>query len=578
MHTSKTSFKPRHCIVPGLLWMLLLAGCASTGNTESAAPPEQPLQQLQIPLRSADQDVMAQIMAAEFALQAGNDEAAAAAYARAAKLSDDPRVLERAAGLMLATGDTASAQATVTRMQALGADDALLARLRAQVALSHGHRDEARAELERVLAPGNRDAWGAVARLLSAARDPALAGVLLEDLATLDRLPTDDETVWVAMSQLGEHLGRHAFAERIAAAAASRFASAQTLAWAGHIKLANGETEAGKALYAKAVQAAPEDIPLRQTFAAALAQLGEFGNAEKLLAAGPQTLGTYAARAAYAARTEDDKALASIYSELQQDAAHMEENPGFLLGQLADTLGKSEQALKWYRQVPLGSEASFDARTRTAVLLNQRGDSAEALALARELQQLYVDDKELVLRAYLLEAQLQIQAGAASAAVAVYDRALQQFPHDPDLLYSRGLSQADAGNVDAAIADFRSVLAADPDNMEAMNALGYTLADSNRQLDEATALLERALANQPDEPAIIDSWGWLQYRLGNLEVAEDTLRRAWDMLPDPDIGVHLAEVLWMHGKHEQAQSIFEAVRAEHPDSPILNETVQRLQP
>jgi len=122
------------------------------------------------------------------------------------------------------------------------------------------------------------------------------------------------------------------------------------------------------------------------------------------------------------------------------------------------------------------------------------------------------------------------------------------------------------------------VLAQNPDNVEAMNALGFTLADADRDLPEATRLLRKALTAKPDAAAIIDSWGWLQYRLGHLDEAEKALRRAWDKSKDADIGVHLGEVLWKRGDAAGAKAVFAKVRKLDPDNKALRTTMQRLKP
>jgi Flp pilus assembly protein TadD len=155
---------------------------------------------------------------------------------------------------------------------------------------------------------------------------------------------------------------------------------------------------------------------------------------------------------------------------------------------------------------------------------------------------------------------------------------LHALPHDTQLLYGRALSEAEINNTAAAVVDLRRVLELKPDDVEAMNALGYTLADSNEHLDEATQLLRKALAAKPEEPAIIDSWGWLQYRLGHLDEAEKTLRRAWDKSKDADIGVHLGEVLWKRGDTSGAKAVFAKVRKLDPDNKALRAATQRLKP
>jgi Flp pilus assembly protein TadD len=173
---------------------------------------------------------------------------------------------------------------------------------------------------------------------------------------------------------------------------------------------------------------------------------------------------------------------------------------------------------------------------------------------------------------------LYSQRGDHAGAIAAYDRGLDALPDDPALTYDRGVEEANAGDTDAALRDFRKVLAKNPGNIEAMNALGFTLADAGRDLSEATRLLRKALAAKPDAAAIMDSWGWLQYRLGHLGAAEDYLKRAWAAQQDPDIGVHLAEVLWKLGQHKHAREVFAKVRELDPHNPSLRHAERRLHP
>ncbi len=569
-----------HYILPRLVASvaaLLVASCASVGQQNSNLPPSsQPLAQMTVPSDGSDSRAMSQLMQGEFALADGDVPAASRAYAQAAALSSDPRVAEASAGLAISDGNRGQAQTAIERMQSTGAGTVAVARKRAQLALMRGHRDEARQELEKVLAPGGEQAWREFAQILADARDPALAGTLLEDLATTKTLPGDDAGIWVAMSQLGEKLNRHLYAERLAEQAASRFATAQAYAWSGHLKLAAGHQDEGLALYAKAVAKDPDDTRLRQMYAAALGKAGKDREALAALGQGPQNLDVLTGQAAYAARLEDKTELARVYETLKSHRARYDRNIGFLLGQLAEVLDKPKAAMDFYADVPADDKNAFEATVRHAVLLDQDGQSGRAHALAQQLQRDYADDKDDLSRAYLLDAQLYVHAGNPNAAVDAYTRGLVKLPDDADLLYGRALSQADRGDSKAAIADLRRVLELKPGDIDTMNALGYTLADENRDLDEAEKLLQQAMDSEPDQPAIIDSWGWLQYRQGHLPAAEKSLRKAWNMRKDPDIGAHLGEVLWKQGRHDDAREIFEQVREEDPQNATLKKTLQRL--
>src|SRR5690242_4082245 len=197
-----------------LAGVLLLAGCASApSRNEAAAREKQPLARLQLPNQPA-QDAAALTLAAEFALQHDDTKTAAADYANAAALSNDPKVAQRALELNLAVQSEQAVPALIARWQALGAQPRELAGARAQLAMLQGNRAEAEKQFAILLSSHGPDDWRAFGRALAQARDPALAGVLLESLAPPSKLPAD-EKLWVAFSQLGDKLGRHVYAQRL---------------------------------------------------------------------------------------------------------------------------------------------------------------------------------------------------------------------------------------------------------------------------------------------------------------------------------------------------------------------------
>jgi tetratricopeptide (TPR) repeat protein len=556
----------------------LLGGCAQVPvHGRSGTVPEQPLARLDLPVDSANSRASALVIAGEFALQNNQVDKAAADYAEAAQISKDPAVAKRALQLALATRDAAGAQKLLDHWQALGADAHDLVAVRAQLAMLRGDRADAEHQYGLLLDSGKPDDWKTFAATLLTARDTALAGRVLEDLATPERLPPS-ESIWVALSQLGEHLGRHAFARKLADTAVQRFDAPDSIRWAASLRVTTGDRVGALTLYAKGVAAHPRNIQLRLGYAALLAEGEKYAEALKLLQHGPQTDATWTARVAYAARAKDDAALRALYADLQRVPQAQRADNAFLLGQLAELLKHDPQALGWYGKVDPDSPHAFDAQVRSAVLLDKSGRSERAHALAAQLQQDYSDDPDSLRTAYELDAQMYSQHGQHTEAVATYDRALDAMPGDPALIYDRGIEYANAGNTDAALGDFRKVLAQNPDNVEAMNALGFTLADADRDLPEATRLLRKALTAKPDAAAIMDSWGWLQYRLGHLDQAETYLKRAWVQQQDPDIGVHLGEVLWKLGQHEHAREVFGKVRKLDPRNPALLQAERRLKP
>ena len=537
----------------------------------------QPLARMIVATPDAQHDVLAQVLAGEMALTHADLPAAAGFYGRAMVLSGDPKIAARAAELALAIHDDKAAALALDRWQALGAEPAPLAQARAELALDRGDSALAQTELERLLASGDKNAWREFGRVLVGARDQAQAGRLLEALATPQRLPAEVKA-WLAMSELGDKLGRHAYAMRIAEAAMARFQNPESYAWAAHMKFNQGDPAGARALLQQAIRKAPADVRLRLAYASLLAQAGDYPGATKVLVHGPQNADIYALRAALAAQNKDDKTLAALYRQLQDAAPEVREKSTYLLGQLAEMQHRDAEALAWYEQVDDEDPHAFDADLRSAVILHAQGRTADAHQLLEQLQLSYLEQPTQLRESYQLDAELYLREQKYPQAEAAFGRALQVVPDDPALLYGRGLAYAQAGNIDKAVQDFERLLKIKPGDVDASNALGFTLADANRDLPEAERLLQAARAAKPQDPAIADSWGWLQYRLGHLAQAAQTLRAAWVSRKDPDVGVHLGEVLSKQGDTHAAQQVFDEVRKLDPHNATLQETLKRLHP
>jgi Flp pilus assembly protein TadD len=214
------------------------------------------------------------------------------------------------------------------------------------------------------------------------------------------------------------------------------------------------------------------------------------------------------------------------------------------------------------------------------VLLDQLGRTEQSLDFLHQLQAQTAEDSDQLGNAYLLEAEVLARRQRPREAIAVYTRGLGPLPDDPRLLYARALLAVDQGDVAGAERDLRRVIELKPDDAEAMNALGYTLADSSRKgdakLGEARDLVRRAIELKPNEPAIIDSLGWVHYRLGDLDAALTQLRRAYEKQPDADIAAHLGEVLWVKGDRDEARKVWGEGRKKDPKNKALLEAIQRL--
>lgn len=583
-----------------------LAACATVPKTSDRpyALTAQPLQRIEVTQNTSERDVLAGVIAGEFALVDMNVDAGAHFYADAARVSEDPAVAEQATHVAIASRQWDIARATLARWQALQGDDVGIRQARAMLALHDDNADAAYADLAFLAQQPDGIGWRAVSQALLNVESKLQAGAMLERLLRMDGKTTKAVApysdllgpriaTWIAVSQMALRLERKDLAQTLADQAVLRFHNADAYAWAAQLKLSDGDKVGARKLFADALRNAKtgsarspqnesgedDNLRLRVAYAKLLGDLGENASAAQVLAQGRQTDYTYAARAAYLARSEDktEKPLIEIlYREVLALASPRSPARSQLLGQLAELLEQKAEALKWYAQVPGDDEHWFGAQVRTAVLLDATGKTADSLNLLHELQARSGDDPKQLGDAFTLEAELLNRHKRGDEAVAVYDRGLQALPDDSQLIYARALLNDDLGHVDAAVSDLRRVLELKPDDAEAMNALGYTLADRTDQKTEALALIEKALALKPGEPAIIDSLGWVQYRLGNLDAAVEQLRNAFAKQPDPEIAAHLGEVLWVSGRKDEARQVWEQGRKKDGDNKVLLETIRRL--
>ncbi|OZY42112.1 hypothetical protein CJF43_09975 [Pseudomonas fragi] len=248
------------------------------------------------------------------------------------------------------------------------------------------------------------------------------------------------------------------------------------------------------------------------------------------------------------------------------DSAHLN------LGRIAEERNDPEGALVEYALVGPGNEY-LPAQLRQADILISHGRGAEAskkLASARGAQPDYA------IQLYLIEAETLAANNQTDRAWNTLQQAIKQYPDDLNLLYSRAMLAEKRNDLEQMERDLRAIIKREPDNAMALNALGYTLSDRTTRYAEAKALIQQAYDLNPDDPAVLDSLGWVNYRLGNLDEAERLLRQALERFPDQEVAAHLGEVLWANGKQREAKKIWGTFLKENPDSPILRKTILRL--
>jgi tetratricopeptide (TPR) repeat protein len=244
----------------------------------------------------------------------------------------------------------------------------------------------------------------------------------------------------------------------------------------------------------------------------------------------------------------------------------------FFLGQIARGRGDDELALDHFRQVGEGSEFVKATVSIGEVLLAQERGEEFASYMAR-LRESYPQRREQL---YALEANLLGQREQDEAGLALLNEAIDEFPGSDNLRYARSIVHERQGDIAAAEMDLRAIIRRDPNNATALNALGYTLANRTERYGEARVLIEKALRLQPNEPAILDSMGWVLYRQGEYEQALQFLTRAYAAFPDPEVAAHLGEVMWVSGNTAGAMNIWRGALLKDPQHSVLNATLDRL--
>ncbi len=246
----------------------------------------------------------------------------------------------------------------------------------------------------------------------------------------------------------------------------------------------------------------------------------------------------------------------------------------FYLGLIAERRGDDEAASRNYA---LLSGTAFEAqgRQRSAAILYRAGERDAAVRVLNAARDAAPDER---IRADLAAADLLSTSGATDEALSRIDSALRRSPGNPEITYQRAVLLDRAGRVDAAISALEAMHRDRPLDAGITNALGYTLADHKRQLPRAEQLIREALTAQPDNPALLDSLGWVLYRRGQFAPAVAQLERAFRLLHDGDVGAHWGEALWASGQKAAARSAWQRALASDPDNKLLATTVRHYAP
>lgn len=570
-------------LAPSMMLAVALAGCnllpVSQGTSYAGSASAQ----------STDEtsQLMFEIMIAEMAGRRGYMDIATEGYLSASRRTTDPRVAERATQLAVVGREWDKAGVAGQRWSELDPDNPEVYQALTQIYLRQSSLDRAASELGKYLAlQSDVTVLDGTARSQSAGdrvfelllREPDRQSAL-ETLRILVRNHPENADAYLAQAQM-------AWASRDDSLAKSAVESAlllnpdhpSALLLKARIDVSAGDGTAAMAELRAAIERDPDNVDLQVGLARMLTAEGQYDQASELFDTvynapnvTPDALLTISLLALEARRTEAAK---TYLTTLLENGDYLPQ-AHYYLGRIADSQGEFETAISHYESVTSGENA-LDAQIRAAELYGAIDRVDTGLARLRRLGADMRSDsiKPRLVRA---EGRLLSQAGRWSEAFDVLSDGVDAWPDDDDLRYSRALVADHNGQSDVFTDDLLTLIAKDPENAHALNALGYHYADQNTNLQEAEAMLVKANALLPDDPAILDSLGWLRFRLNDYESALKLLREAYEMFPDPEIASHLGEVLWVSGDREAASAIWLEALEQNPDDDILLDVMKRFE-
>jgi tetratricopeptide (TPR) repeat protein len=243
------------------------------------------------------------------------------------------------------------------------------------------------------------------------------------------------------------------------------------------------------------------------------------------------------------------------------------------LGQAAEGLKLYDDAINWYQKVESGDWVRAQLKIATLIAKQQ------GLPAGREyLRRIEPQSPEDNVQRIQVEAQLLRDARAWKETYEMLTKAVSEYPDSYELLYDRAMAAERVDRLDVLEADLKRVIKMKPDYAHAYNALGYTLAEKTNRLAEARDFIEKAYKLSPDDPFILDSLGWVHYRMGNYDEALKVLHLAYAARPDPEIAAHLGEALWKSGQRDEARKIWRAALSENPNHETLLAVMQKYRP
>ena len=517
-----------------------------------------------------------EFLLAEVALQRGNVGLAAQAYVDLAKKTRDPRVAKRATEIALYARMSGIAAESARIWLETEPQSAQALQTLTGLLVSTNRLDEAQPYLKSLLVSGGRspaDGFLQLNRLLGSNPDKAATLRTIQGLATA--FPDLPEAKF-AIAQAALAAGQDPLALVQVREAASMRPDWELAALFEAQLLQKTSVRAARERLAAYLKRNPKAREARMSYARALVAEQKLPEAhaefQRLLTEFPDSPDVVYAVGLLAFQLNDYPAARQSLERLLTMNFRDRNTLRLYLGQIAEEEKKLPDALRWYGEVTRG-EQYLNAQLRYAQVLAKQGNLEGARSHLRQIGPANAQQKGQLV---LAEAALLRDAKREREAFDLVAGALGEQPDNPDLLYDYAMLAEKIDRIDAMETSLRKLIVLRPDHAHAYNALGYSLADRNQRLPEAKQLIEKGLSLAPNDAFILDSMGWVFYRMGDNKTAIEYLRRAFAMRPDAEIAAHLGEVLWANGERVEAEKIWGDAMRQYPGNEVIASTIKRL--
>ncbi|MDH5632060.1 MAG: tetratricopeptide repeat protein [Gammaproteobacteria bacterium] len=567
-----------------VLSAMLLSACNTVATRDEAEPSSDPHASLEsaesriLPNAELSPELLYYILVGEVAGQRGELAIAVQALLKAAEQTRDPRLAERATQAAIYARQFKEGSQAGQLWTEIEPDNQTAHESLATTLLELDQPARAQLHLEQALQLADqKNLLGTVflriGGMLSRQKNRDAAMEVMQNLTVVY---PKNPYAWLALAHLSVRADNLATASQAASSALKHKPGWEDAAlYKGRILIGQNELDKAEQFYRSFLDDNPGASNVRLNYARFLVDRKQWERASKefkrVIKSTPNDADAILAvgvLSVQAERLDDARKYLERHLELKPDS----DQARLYLGQVADKRHDYETAIRWYEDI---SDPRFylDAQTRAAISIARHGN----LDTARDrLHKLVPENDTQRSQIVLTEEQILREARQFGEALKVLTAALKESPDDTEIRYARALIAEKLDNLDMVEGDLRYILKKDPDNVHALNALGYTLADRTDRHQEALVLLKKALLFKPDDAFVLDSMGWVQYRLGNYQEAVQYLKRALAIRNDAEISAHLGEVLWIIGERKEAEHVWHRALKLTPDNESLQGVIRKF--